>query len=113
MWFRDTIRKVVAGSTLVTEILDAILSDNQVTINAILTEHAEHKKKLNKLVVCARKVSKSMRGRIEINRLAEQYRTEASWPTDDINLRRAYEFYKSGKLADCLPAVDKLVRRLA
>jgi hypothetical protein len=112
-WFSETIRKVTAGAALVTEILDGILADDDAAINTILVEYDNHREKLSKLIKSARKISKSMRGRIEVRRLADQYRTEANWPTDDVSLRRAYEIYKTGRLATCLPAVDKLVQRLA
>lgn len=112
-WFSGTIRKVSAGAILVTELLDSVLNDNSDLIDEIMLEHESCHDKLCQLVICAKALSVSLAGRIEVRRLADFYRTEAMWPTDDVSLRRAYEVYRNGRLGDCLPQIDDLVSRLA
>jgi hypothetical protein len=110
-WFVDTIRRTVAGATLVTELLDSAINDNQILIDEIIQEYDGLEKDLLSLVRLARELSTTITGRIDVRRLADYYRTEASWPTDDITLRRAYIVYKNGELSNYLPEVDKLIKR--
>ena len=107
--FAATIRGLVASAAVVAELLDCVLNGDRFVLSAILDENHNNAGDLRRLVRVASSVAQSYHGRIEVGRLAAQYKFEAGWPTDDITIRRVYELYRSGELGKHLPSVSRRI----
>jgi hypothetical protein len=109
MTFARCIRRIVASATIVTEVLESVISGDEKTLKKIIKENPQHRAALRKLASSAMNASQTMLGRFELERVTDDYRFEAQWPVDDISLRRVYELYRRGELGKRLPAVQQRI----
>ena len=92
--FTGYIRSSVSGSLVVAEVLQAVLDEDQLLINQILSESPGGRATLVRFVVEAKREIRTLRGRALVRQVASEHAYISGLPTDDISLRRVFNAWR-------------------